>query len=77
MLGAHIECVAYLVITFKSDWPRERCGLSQYLSYDMQVSQIARVSFFLNSSSEIEIWYSMLFLTWLSCENFPLFLWFK
>ena len=55
MLGAHIECVAYLVITFKSDWPRERCGLSQYLSYDMQVSQIARVSFFFNSSSEIEI----------------------
>ena len=55
MLGAHIECVACLVITFKSDWLRERCVLSQYLSYDMQVSQIARASFFFNSSSEIEI----------------------
>ena len=46
MLGAHIECVACFIITYTSDWPRERCGLSQYLSYDMQVSQIARVSFF-------------------------------
>ena len=28
---------------------------SQYLSYDMQVSQIARASFFFNLCNEIEI----------------------
>ena len=39
-----IEREACLTITHTFDWLRERCGLSQYLSYDLQVSQIARAS---------------------------------